>query len=326
MLDRTPISERARGRWQDILVSLGVPERVLNRKPQPCPFCGGKDRFTWDDKAGSGSFICRHCGAGDGVAFVKRFLKCEFVEAAKAIEGHIGAAQVRAPKAWRGEDAQKAAMMALWREGRPLNGIDLASRYLKARGIDLPSWPAALRFVGDLAYYDEKHPKVRSYMPGMIANFRSVDDKTGILHRSYLREPGVRADIAKKTMMMPGRVPDGGAVQIGPIAETMGIAEGIETALSASILFKVTVWAACSATNLIKWIPPDGCRNVIVFGDLDASFAGQQASYCLAYRLRNLWVDKEKTVRFGVEVRFTQFHDQGQFREDWNDAIRSNAT
>ena len=325
MPDLISVYERARGRWRDVLLALGVPTTILNGKAQPCPWCGGKDRFTFDDKAGNGSFICRHCGAGSGIEFVKRHLGVDFKEAAKRVEGLIGVTHVRAPKEARGEEPQKAAMRALWRRGHVLTGEDIASRYLiRTRGIELPKWPPALRWIEDLAYYEDQKAKVRSYMPGMLANFRSPDDQTGILHRSYLQEPGKRAHVAKPTMMMPGRIPEGGAVRLGEPAETMGVAEGIETALSASILFQVSVWATCSANNMIKWRPPSQCRNVIIFGDLDASFAGQQAAYCLAYRLRSMWSDEEKTMRFGVETRFTQFHDQGSFHEDWNDELRGN--
>ena len=101
MLDRTPIWDRARGRWRDILLGLGVAESVLNGKAQPCPWCGGRDRFTFDDKAGNGSFVCRHCGAGSGIEFVKRHLGVQFKEAAQRVEALIGSAQVRAPKVWR---------------------------------------------------------------------------------------------------------------------------------------------------------------------------------------------------------------------------------
>lgn len=43
---------RAHGRWTEILLALRVPEKLLNRKNQPCPIdgCGGFDRFQYTDK------------------------------------------------------------------------------------------------------------------------------------------------------------------------------------------------------------------------------------------------------------------------------------
>jgi putative DNA primase/helicase len=59
----------ARGRWDEILPALGVPSHALNRKAQPCPSCGGTDRFVYDNKFGRGNFICRSMEgnvSGDG--------------------------------------------------------------------------------------------------------------------------------------------------------------------------------------------------------------------------------------------------------------------
>ena len=36
---------RARGRWSQVLEACGIDRAVLNRKNQPCPLCGGTDRF-----------------------------------------------------------------------------------------------------------------------------------------------------------------------------------------------------------------------------------------------------------------------------------------
>ena len=45
---------RARGRWREVLPALGVETRFLQNKHGPCPLCGGRDRFRWDDRDGSG--------------------------------------------------------------------------------------------------------------------------------------------------------------------------------------------------------------------------------------------------------------------------------
>jgi putative DNA primase/helicase len=52
-----------RHRWLDILTGLGVPAKFLRNKHGPCPMCGGKDRFRFDDKDGKGTFFCNGCGA-----------------------------------------------------------------------------------------------------------------------------------------------------------------------------------------------------------------------------------------------------------------------
>ena len=323
MRDGATLSERCCNRWEDILRGIGIPQQIFNRKSQPCPLCpGGTDRFTWDNKGGNGSFICRKCGAGDGIELVKRYLKVDFKEAARVIEGLIGSSVVRAPLAAPDNEKQKRAMMELWKRSAPLMGEDIVSRYLRARGIALEKFPNALRSTNDLAYFDGK--SVMGYFPAMIANFRAPDNGTGILHRTYLQEPGVKADVPKQKMFMPGRIPAGGAVRLGPVAETMGIAEGIETALAASIIHKIPVWATLSAGAMTKWEPPLGIRSVVIFADLDATFTGQTSAYQLATRLiRCEWADKGKKERIAVEVRSPLFSDTGHYNDDWNDILKN---
>ena len=87
---------------------------------------------------------------------------------------------------------------------------------------------------------------------------------------------------------------------------TLGIAEGIETALAASQRFGVPIWAATNAVLLEAWVPPEGVERVVIVGDNDASFTGQAAAFGLARRL----VQKGLTV----EIRIPD-----QVGKDWAD-------
>ena len=53
------------GNWRAILSALGIPSNLLDGQHHPCPGCGGKDRFRFDDKDGRGTWICSQ---GDGTA------------------------------------------------------------------------------------------------------------------------------------------------------------------------------------------------------------------------------------------------------------------
>src|SRR5207248_5501956 len=64
--------ERARHRWREILPQLGIDTRFLTNKHGACPLCGGKDRYRFDDRDGSGSYICGQCGAGVGVILLRK--------------------------------------------------------------------------------------------------------------------------------------------------------------------------------------------------------------------------------------------------------------
>lgn len=311
------IKQRANGRWKGILSGLGMDGKTLSGKQCPCPMCAGKDRFVFDDKEGRGTYICRQCGAGNGVDLVMNWKAVDFISAKRLIESQIGTAPVIIPKATQDLESQKSAMAALWRRAAALDGLDIASRYLGSRGIPAGSLAAlspSLRWTPSLSHKNDD--RVETFHPAMLAKFVAADDSGSILHRTWLAEPGVKANVDKARKLMPGKVPEAGAVRLGGAGETMGIAEGLETALSAGEFFKIPVWAALTAGALIKWKPPKAAKSVIVFGDTDKSFTGQVASYSLAHRLR--------TEGYQVEVRFTTFYDAGD-PEDWNDALKRQA-
>ncbi|HIJ82990.1 MAG TPA: AAA family ATPase [Magnetococcales bacterium] len=72
--DAEKIRNSARGQWPTILPALGMDQKFLSNKHGPCPFCGGKDRFRFDDKDGNGTYICGPCGPGNGFSLVAKIL------------------------------------------------------------------------------------------------------------------------------------------------------------------------------------------------------------------------------------------------------------
>src|ERR1700757_1705274 len=83
--------ERARHRWPEILPQLGIETRFLTNKHGPCPICGGKDRFRFDDKDGSGSYFCNQCGPGNGLTLICKKNGWDFKTACAEIDKIIGA-------------------------------------------------------------------------------------------------------------------------------------------------------------------------------------------------------------------------------------------
>ena len=54
----------AHGKWRHILLQFGLTTKNLSGKHQPCPLCGGKDRWRYSDHDGNGSYFCSGCGPG----------------------------------------------------------------------------------------------------------------------------------------------------------------------------------------------------------------------------------------------------------------------
>jgi putative DNA primase/helicase len=273
----------ARSKWKGILGEFGVDRAALTGKHCACPICGGTDRFRYDNLDGDGTWICNQCGAGDGMALAMKITGKDFAAVAAEIDAMLGNVSFEAekPKAAMSDDEMRAVLRRVASQTVKMAQGDLADIYLCSRHIGEVHYPKALRFARALS---DGEGGIR---PAMVATVSTYDGTNVSLHRTYLRSDGkgkAEMETPKKGL---GPQPDGCAVRLcddwhgGPL----GIAEGIETALSASAHFDMPVWAALDAGNLSKWIPPEGCTEVAVFGDNDANYAGQRAAYTLGHRL-----------------------------------------
>jgi len=303
VLPNRKVSEIATGRWPAILMHFGIEERFLKNKHGECPICGGKDRYRFDDKLGRGSWICNQCGAGDGFALLERFKGWTFKEAAFQVEQVAGSVQSVAIKQESDEAKKMAAVKRIWNETETVSKGDPVWLYLNRR-VGLELIPACLRYHPALPYIEGESV---DYFPAMVA-LVSSHEKQGVgIHRIYLTAGGEKAPVEKSKKLMAGKPLNGSSIKLCASGESLGIAEGIETALAASRKFSVPVWAAISANLLEQWMPPDGVNKVIVFGDNDASFTGQASAYALAKKLRIKGIY--------AEVRIPE-----QTGKDWADA------
>jgi putative DNA primase/helicase len=137
----------------------------------------------------------------------------------------------------------------------------------------------------------------------MLAILRYADGGGASVHRTYLTEFGEKALVDPVRKIMPGLPLAGSSVRLGPVADRIGVAEGIETAICAGKQFGLPVWAAISAAGMMAWEPPEGVRAVLVCGDSDESYTGQAAAYSLAKKLRAAGLSVEVAIpeAFGVD-------------------------
>lgn len=300
------VSELANGRWRSILVSLGVDQGYLTGRHSACPVCGGKDRFRFDDKEGRGTFYCTNCGPGDGMALVQGVLGCDFKRAAEEVERLSGSAKVEAPPNQRSEEDNRRMRRQLYAQSSPARMEDPVGLYLRRR-LGIEAMPLSLRYHPSLHY---RNGESRATFPGMLAIVSGPDGKPVTMHRTYLTTEGGKAEVESAKKLLPGNVPSGAAIRLTQVAQCLGIAEGIETAIAAHILTGVPCWAAVSAQLLWQWVPPAETSEVVVFADNDASFTGQAAAYALARRL---------AIKHGIKVDVSVPPREGQ---DWAD-VRS---
>lgn len=282
-MQRPEAREIAKGRWRGILVTLGVSDKDLTGNHGPCPICGGKDRFRFDDKDGRGTWYCNHCGAGDGFSLLMKLRGTDFAETAKDVLAAAGSSPVenRSKKHYTDEQ-RRLALRQLWQASEAIKAGDPVETYLRARKIDLHDYPVDLRTVRECPVTGVQG--VRK-LPAMIALVRDPNGDPVTLHRTYLGA-GKKADIDAPRRLMPGAIPKGSAIRLFHCEEgRLGIAEGIETALAAALMFDMPVWAAVNATLLAKFEPPPGITELTIYADNDPNFAGHAAAYSLAHSL-----------------------------------------
>lgn len=285
------VKEIARGRWQSLLPLFGIDSRLLDGKHHACPCCGGHDRFRFINTNKDGTYVCNQCGAGDGFKLVQSVTGLNFASIAEKIRKEAGHVAVDKHRDEPDEGASRAAMARLWQAARPLKAGSIVSHYLTARTGQTRS-SSALREDGNV----------------LIARVSDAKDRGVNLHRTFVPRDGWTPGVSMKRLLMRGTLPDGCAVRLWPAGEVLGIAEGIETAISASRLFDdIPVWAALNAQNLMKWTPPEGVKRVVIFGDNDRSYTGQAAAYALARRLAAVE---------GLDVKVEIPSSTGS---DWND-------
>lgn len=297
------IGDIAKGNWKHLLPTLGVDSRFLTNKHGPCPICDGKDRFRWDDLNDGGGYICSQCGGGDGFDLARKVTGKSFRDIADQIASIMGANNTfeRKPVDVE-EERQRNAMRNVWAKSRPIADISPAANYLRVRlGASAPP----LQFVREVD--GAFHSADQAAHPAMVAKVVGWNDLAVNIHLTYLTRDGRKASVAPAKKVMPGKLPDGCAIRLMPASEIMGVSEGIETALSASLMFDIPVWACVNGSLLAKWKPPEVAHEIVVFGDNDTNYTGQAKAYELANRL-------EVQFKRRVKVMIPQ-----KVGTDWND-------
>ncbi|QDW38965.1 P4 alpha zinc-binding domain protein [Bradyrhizobium sp. KBS0727] len=247
-----PLQERARGRWKSILPAIGINSKFLVRKNGPCPMCGGKDRWRFTDIEGKGTWYCNKCRGGAGVDLAIKFTGRPFREVAERIERIIGEAPLDPIPAQPSAASTRAALNRLWQAGGPVLLGDPVDLWITGRGIRLDAFPKALRTAPSTRH---SGPPV-SWHPAMLAMVSDPSGKPATIHKTYITADGKKAAVDKVRMFCAGAVPAGGAVRLTPPADVLGIAEGIETAFAAAVMFGVPTWAALNDGQLAKFEPP----------------------------------------------------------------------
>lgn len=326
--DKHQIKARAAGHW-DMILSRLMPQlapaiEAGHKKKVACPFHAGETESNFRilrDFPETGGVVCNTCGVKpDGFATLA-WSGMTFNEAVCAVadildgtyqgwtqeqlarqQATLEAQRVQAEKKKIADDKRyRRRLNQVWKESVPMDHASaLPGRlYLLKRGLGkLEDYPSELRFHKGLAYTDS-NGRYMGQWPAIVARIRSADGKPASLLRIYVGPEGEKTSLPerKKMMSMPSDTSiTGGAIRLMRPGKTLGIAEGVETALAAYLLTGIPCWSAFSAQLLEGFIPPAGVENVIVFADKDRNGRGEQAAKVL---VEKLW---KSGIRAGIKL------------------------
>ncbi len=245
------ITAAAANQWESLLPALGITVPKRGRHG-PCPVCGGKDRFHFDDKDGRGTWHCRQCDgkqAGDGLDLVAKVTGKSTKDAAQEVAQVLGLVsgyldsdtlRQRQTQATRQAEQQKAQEQARRQQAAAQAG-ELVSQcqhlsgapYLVGKG--LADWPtlrlsepvelAGIGFVaGDLLV--PLHD-----LAGQLVNVQLINAQ------------------GQKRYLTGGQ--KGGAFHCIEGGELVAVCEGYATGISVHLATKATVYCAMDAGNLL---------------------------------------------------------------------------
>lgn len=307
------LTSRADFDWVSVLKDAGA-ESYLTGKNGPCPFCGGTDRFQFSLK--KVAWFCRVCPEGGGPAsdFLKRFMGyTTFQQLADHIRRFYGIqagspsdAQPRPavapmPKQPVMDKAKSLARMAaIWGATREVQSGDPVDRYLRFRIPGLQHIPPQIRIHPALEYWDAPaemggRPVLVGKFPAMVVQGFDASNNLVQIHKTYLTSSGAKAAVKHPKKTDVGVGSNSFAFRLGePVGYTLGVAEGIETALAATLLDGHPVWPCHSSTILSNFVLPEHLRStvkmVIIYADSDemkqGKKAGSVAAAALASKLR----------------------------------------
>ena len=309
------LENAAHGRWEEIIRALScvdISDAIQRRKHVRCHRNHGKTNAqfrVFRDFGSTGGGICNSCGPfATGFALLTYLNGWEYRQAVKEVAQYLEGRAIKAPprpsmapqpRTWEVSDDNLQRLRDVWHNTENLAGT-VGETYLRTRGIECELPDAdEVRFHPHLKYWDADSRRMLGEFPGLVSMMRSPERGEPLtLHRTFLTSRGEKAPVPSPKKLMSAAIDGviselGAAIRLYPLdGETLAISEGIETALAVRSAHPgLPVWACYSASVLTNFRPPEGVKQVLIWGDLDESGAGQLAAAKLAIRLQRRGVD-----------------------------------
>lgn len=229
-----------------------------------------------------GVFGCHRLGAEEVWAPASRasMTREQRAELARQVAQATAEREALQRRRWA-DNAQRIAR--LWAECVTPTAGDSVTLYLAGRRLGgVQPLPEVLRLHPALPYWEG--PEMLGRFPAMVAPLVAPGGRVVALHRTYLTRDGLKAEVPAVKKLTGAAGPLAGACipLHTPSRGSLGIAEGIETALAAWCASGVPTVAAYCARNLAAWCWPAGLQRLVVFADADRP--GREAADTLRAR------------------------------------------
>jgi putative DNA primase/helicase len=251
-------AEALRGKEELVLSHFNW--HVTGNKHIDCPICGRKKDFRISRNKYGVGWICV-CGHGSLIDLVEQTQGMQFRDAASLIDRIIGNNHhFEKPIGPTPSERLRAKIQKL----SPLDGQ--AKKYLEGRDItQMPKY-------GVYSSHREWHKESQRGYECMYSI--SMDDNFNFrkVHLTYLENNNkIKAPPARKLYT----VNEGsGAIRMFDPDSYMGVGEGIESSLSASMIDNLPVWATLNRALLAKFRAPKGVKTLVVYADWECHGSG----------------------------------------------------
>jgi len=267
----TSTAEGIRGNEDAIIHHFGLPPITGHKHYRgECPLCSKKDKFRLHFYNDNLVYICV-CGSGNLFNLLGQVTGKEFQDIAAEIDKIIGR-EYKPVVGAKPVVKPATTFMEKWEQLERIKGTPV-QEYLMSRGIyNMPK--NSVRY--SPAEYDQ------SYGRSFEAMYCVASDEFNnpcYIHKTYL-DGGKKADVAQVKKLKTIRKSQGSiAIKMFPATTALGIAEGIETALSAHQVYKVPVWPVLNTSFMKSFKAPLGVEYLMIFADNDNNGAGLAAAF-----------------------------------------------
>lgn len=267
------------------------PVTGRNHYKGECPICGKRGKFRIDNKNNSGSWICV-CGSGNIWKLLIESTGKDFKTLAGEIDQLFGNSYHHEPR----QERVRHSPLDRYSSAIPIHESSVKD-YLAARGIfEIPK--RAVKCSNGNMYAiaaDEKGSPIYSH-----ETFLTGSKKADVEIGKKMISISSNAEFAQSV-----------AIRMFEQQSTLGIAEGIETALSCRQIYKCAMWSTLNSPLMKKFRAPAGVCHLMIFADNDNNGTGLAAAFeCGNRNILHKNDVKKVTIRWPMHV------------EDFNDMLR----